>query len=386
MATIDLPTTAGTSTGSVVTASGDTVNYTVTLQGTITAGPASQPNDIRLSGANTSSENIVLQLDTPVNDLSFGIVNVDQTPFWDDRVIIQAFDADDNPVAISFTSTGALVPHTIYSDGSNGTLDYEANAGSGPASFETITFGPGVTRVVLNLTAGDTRPPASIIVSDFTFISVLCMARDTMISTDQGEVAVQDLTPGMMVRTQDNGYQPIRWIGSRRLDRIDLAVKAKLKPIRISAGALGEGLPKSDLVVSPQHRILLRSRIAQRMFKQAEILVAAQQLLAVPGIEIVEDCESVEYWHFMMDRHEIVQANGALAESLLPGIEALKAVPTEALEEIFQIFPELRDREAAKHVEHARYVPAGHKSRKLVERAGATGRPLVEDVWHADTF
>lgn len=385
MATIELPTTEGTSTGSVVTASGDTVNYTVTLSGTIADGSIFLPGGgIRLGGANLTSENVVMDLDTPVNDLSIIVSGVDQSPFHDDRVIIQAFDADGNPVAISFTNNAT---YTIYSDGSNGTLDYEADpGGSTPLEIETVTFGPGVARVVLNLTAGASRPPAIIYVSDFTFISVLCMARDTMISTDQGEVAVQDLTPGMMVRTQDNGYQPIRWIGSRRLDRIDLAVKAKLKPIRISAGALGEGLPKSDLVVSPQHRILLRSRIAQRMFKQAEILVAAQQLLAVPGIEIVEDCESVEYWHFMMDRHEIVQANGALAESLLPGIEALKAVPTEALEEIFQIFPELRDREAAKHVEHARYVPAGHKSRKLVERAGATGRPLVEDVWHADTF
>jgi hypothetical protein len=47
---------------------------------------------------------------------------------------------------------------------------------------------------------------------------------------------------------------------------------------------LGPGVPARPLHVSPQHRILLRNRVAQRMFGAAEVLVAAKALLDLPGV------------------------------------------------------------------------------------------------------
>lgn len=98
----------------------------------------------------------------------------------------------------------------------------------------------------------------------------------------------------------DNGYQPVRWIGARQLTAAELADGPHLRPIRIRAGALGAGYPETDLTVSPQHRILLRSKVAQRMFGTSEVLVAAKQLLAVTGVDICNDAQGVEYWHFLM--------------------------------------------------------------------------------------
>ncbi|KRW97185.1 hypothetical protein AQY21_05000 [Paracoccus sp. MKU1] len=101
-------------------------------------------------------------------------------------------------------------------------------------------------------------------------------------------------------------------------------------------------MPTGDLVVSPQHRILARSHIAQTMFGTAEVLVAAKQLLALDGIEIAEDLSEVEYYHILFDHHEIVFSNGAETESLYTGAEALRVVGPAAAQEILALFPELR--------------------------------------------
>ena len=103
--------------------------------------------------------------------------------------------------------------------------------------------------------------------------------------TDRHPGARITLAEGDLVRTLDHGLQPVRWVGARRLSAAELAAAEKLRPIRIRAGALGPGTPRADLLVSPQHRVLVRSRIAQRMFGTDEVLVAAKQLLQIDGID-----------------------------------------------------------------------------------------------------
>ncbi|SMO68796.1 Hint domain-containing protein [Paracoccus laeviglucosivorans] len=194
-------------------------------------------------------------------------------------------------------------------------------------------------------------------------MGIPCFCRGTTILTDRGEIAVQDLRVGDMVQTRDNGLQPVRWIGSRALDRVDLALAPRLQPIRIRAGALGAGLPAADLLVSPQHRVLVRSAIAQRMFGADEVLVAAKQLTAMDGIEALS-VDQVEYFHILFDRHEIIVSNGAETESLYTGPEAMKALGQSACDEIFTLFPELRDMPAT----GARPFVSGGKARNMAER------------------
>ncbi len=205
-----------------------------------------------------------------------------------------------------------------------------------------------------------------------------CFARGTLIQTEDGPVAVEDLRAGMKVITRDHGAQDVRWIGSRVLCAKSLAVNPNLRPIRISAGALGQGLPERDLVVSPQHRILVRSKIAQKMFGCAEVLVAAKQLLQIDGIDVAHDLESVEYFHILFDRHEIVLSEGAETESLYTGTEALKSVGASAREEIFAIFPELRERAEDEQPAGARLLASGRTGRKLAVRHAQHHKPLVQ--------
>ncbi|MFB9222928.1 Hint domain-containing protein [Paracoccus cavernae] len=206
-------------------------------------------------------------------------------------------------------------------------------------------------------------------------LGIPCFARGTMIRCASGrQVAVEDLAVGQLVQTRDHGLRPIRWVGSRKLSAADLDEAPKLQPIRIAAGALGFDTPSTDLMVSPQHRILVRSAIAQRMFGAPEVLVAARQLLGVEGISVAE-VDSVEYFHILFDSHEILISNGAETESLFTGSEALKSVGPAAREEIFTLFPALREGELPVP---ARPFAQGRRAKHMAERHIRNAHPLLD--------
>jgi hypothetical protein len=210
---------------------------------------------------------------------------------------------------------------------------------------------------------------------DITTVTFPCFTRGTMIETANGLRAVEALNVGDMILTADNGMQPIRWIGSRKLPAAALALNEKIRPVRIRQNALGANIPSQDLLVSPQHRILVKSRIAQKMFNTDEVLVAAKHLCQIEGIDIAEDVQGVEYFHILFDCHELVMSNGAQTESLYTGAEALKSVSQAARDEIFEIFPELQDRNYSPV--SARYLASGRTGRKLAVRHLQNVKPLV---------
>ena len=198
--------------------------------------------------------------------------------------------------------------------------------------------------------------------------TVICFAAGTKILTKDGEVAVEHLVLGDLVLTRDNGYQPIRWIGSNRLSQEVLLKMPHLRPIRIKAGVLGSGRPSADLLVSPQHRILVSSRVAQRMFGEREVLIGAKHLTILPGVDVDQALGEVEYWHFLLDAHQVVYSNDTPSESLFTGPEALKAVSQEARAEILQLFPDLAEVDHAALPVPARLLIPGRKARQLVLR------------------
>ncbi|WP_456320286.1 Hint domain-containing protein [Paracoccus liaowanqingii] len=182
-------------------------------------------------------------------------------------------------------------------------------------------------------------------VEDFTAenTGVTCFTRGTRILTPRGEVAIEDLAQGDLAVTLDAGAQPILWIGHRTLSADKLKARPHLQPVRIPASTLGRGLPHRDLTVSPQHRILIRSRIAERMFGQVEVLVAAKHLVGTEGIAVIDDRRPVDYWHVMFKTHQVIRSEGATTESLFTGPEALKSVSDESRREIMELLPQLQD-------------------------------------------
>ena len=196
---------------------------------------------------------------------------------------------------------------------------------------------------------------------------VTCFTDGVMITTQSGEMPVQQLRVGDLVRTRDHGVQPIRWIGRART-----AAKGAMAPVCISAGALGGDFPRVDLVVSQQHRIVIRSKIVRRMTGASEVFVAAKTLLALDGVNLVHDTDDVTYYHLLLDQHEVIYANGMPTESLMTGKQALYAIGLGSVLEIMTLFPSLIHTAG----QPARPIVKGPKIANLITRHVKNGVPL----------
>jgi len=204
---------------------------------------------------------------------------------------------------------------------------------------------------------------------------ILCLTAEAMVETANGTRPAGTLQAGDSVVCAANGPQPLCQVFQRKITAEELESDERLRPVCISAGALGEGLPRQDLRVSRQHRMLIRSPIVQRMFDEAEVLVAAHRLTCVPGVYVDMDADEVSYVHLLFARHQVIFANGAPTESLFPGAETLKTLPEEAVAELRLIFPQLVDDKAT--FPSARLIPPGARQRQLIARHAKNAKPLL---------
>ena len=169
---------------------------------------------------------------------------------------------------------------------------------------------------------------------------VPCFTPDALIQTLSGPVAMGKLRRGDRVLTRDDGWQAIRWIGQRSLSADQLAALPQLRPIRIKAHALGCGVPARDLLLSPQHRVLLASARCELQFGEQEVLAAAQHLCHLPGISRIAP-HALTYMHLLFDRHQIILSDGCWSESFHPGDGAMAGLPEGQRAELLTLFPEL---------------------------------------------
>lgn len=202
-----------------------------------------------------------------------------------------------------------------------------------------------------------------------------CFTPGALIETASGPRLVEVLQPGDAILTRDGSYQRLAQVLRSHVTAADLAKAPNLRPIRITQGALGQGLPAQDLLVSPQHRMVVSSAIAERMIGTTEVLVAATRLTALPGIFVDETVAEVTYLHLVFGRHEIIFADGAATESLFTGPEALKSVPPEARAELLAIYPDLNTPNVTPRPALA--IPKGRHQHDLVARHAKSRQPLT---------
>lgn len=153
-------------------------------------------------------------------------------------------------------------------------------------------------------------------VSPNTFMDVsdlgpACFVTGTRIATPDGPRRIETLAIGDPVLTRDAGAQPILWIGQRTS-----VADGDHAPVRIGKGALGN---RADLLVSPQHRMLIDGWRAELFFGQDEVLVAAKHLVAGNDLINVQPQPTVDYMHLLLDGHQVIWAEGTPCESLDPG-------------------------------------------------------------------
>ena len=350
---------------------GTHVPLSITDSGT-TINSVNQTNNINLYNDNTSDQfntemdgfTVTMTLTIPVNvgvvnSIRIGVADVADSSY-DSNLLIAANSVQTELVAIqdyvtmqdSTTKTVDVLGNDINNT-SGGTLEITHINGIPVTVGQTITLATG-QQVTLNAdgtfditTDSDFETSSftyevqavdgsgNVLETDVGFVTVEtipCFVAGSLIDTVDGPRAVETLTAGDMVLTRDDGAQPLRWIGKRSVPAI-----GKMAPICIRQNALGE---HGELMVSPLHRVLVKDALAELMFGDAEVLIAAKDLVNDHSIRPVEGGE-VEYVHLMFDRHQVVTSDGLATESFLPGPQTTKSFEDEIVEEITTIFPEL---------------------------------------------
>jgi Ca2+-binding RTX toxin-like protein len=160
---------------------------------------------------------------------------------------------------------------------------------------------------------------------------VVCFTSGTAIMTPTGEVLIDELRPGDMVNTLDNGPQPIAWIGRRDVTKMELAAQETLRPIMIKKSVLGA---KRDIFVSRQHGMLINGDNFARAIHLADYL---------PGVRIAHGKKKVTYIHLMFDAHQIIFAEGMPSESFFPGPQALAMMASHEFKKLVSSFPQLEN-------------------------------------------
>ena len=153
---------------------------------------------------------------------------------------------------------------------------------------------------------------------DATDLPPACFAPGTLIETADGPRPIEELEEGDLVRTRDAGLQPILWI-SRRVEQC----RPDALPVRICKGALGND---RDLIVSPQHRMLISGWRAEMVFGADEVFAAARHLRNGDTIHDLP-CEEITYLHLLLPDHGVIYAEGIPTESFDPGGELARSDP-----------------------------------------------------------
>jgi Hint domain len=142
-----------------------------------------------------------------------------------------------------------------------------------------------------------------------------CFLKGTKILTADGERKIEDLAVGDLLPTMFGGLRPVQWIGRYPIKKSDPSkpwVKDAL-PIRIARSALGPELPHADLYVTGYHSLLIDG-------------VLAPAATLINGTTIVRDEEreydELEYFHVKLESHDVIYAEGVLAETLLEVTES----------------------------------------------------------------
>lgn len=357
--------TADGSVGYTVYSNVNTLTRTNTYQGAQVSADGSQNVEVTFEQPVVG---VTVKFDRSNSGETYN-VNIDGVEV-DLQTLIDSGDATFTTVIVG---TDPVQPgtHVISDGGVTSTGSYDNNS----LGFVTFNIPVGTIKV---FGSGGTASNWDLIEIGIDSVSsaVMCFVGGTELQTPDGPHNVCDLRAGDRVTTQAGIARTIIAVKARHLRPLDLHRETRLLPIRIAAGALGGGLPTQDLLVSRQHRLLVASRIAQRVCGHHEVLIPAYLLVGLRGITVARAIRTVSYYHIRLACHDIVLANGAPAETLFVGPMSAAVLQDED----DTLLPEVCVSDDQPAMTPARpFVTAKH-ARKIVAAHLKHHRPVLETL------
>jgi hypothetical protein len=309
---VQISTNSGASfsnTGTVL-ADGGVVTMTGSVDGAGRWGMA-DGGTIEINGAVPSQSTLFDFIDGS-NDL----LKLDQVGTFQGDVV--EFGSGDT-VDVGLLNVGTIVVASTGAADGTDTLTLEDGSGSPLASFlmtpfsTAFPFTTGTFAVQGNGDAGDFQFTPSGAGGDTVMTvadAVACFMEGTLISTEHGEVPVEELVVGQCVHAVVGGKPaPIIWIGHRTIDCSRHPQPKQVWPVRITAGAFGRGKPSRDLYLSPDHAVYVEDALIP-----VKYLINGSSIVQVPRAKVT-------YYHVELPQHDVVLANGMHAESYLAGAD-----------------------------------------------------------------
>lgn len=183
---------------------------------------------------------------------------------------------------------------------------------------------------------GVTRPAPATAVFEQAFAA---LARGTLITTTAGPVAVEDLMPGDLLQTREDGPQQLLWIGMMTLFPASMPGQGDCPgPIRIPADSFGPGRPANDVVLGPYARLLHRAGASGTSCDGASVYAPLAEMIDGHSAIRLSPATPVQVYHLGLRRHATICAAGLHLESFHPG-RALQTLGEDMLGLYLDLFP-----------------------------------------------
>jgi len=205
----------------------------------------------------------------------------------------------------------------------------------------------------------------------------VCFVAGTLIETPAGPVPVESLKAGDAVMLADGRSKRLLMVAHSHFTQAQMMRDAARQPVCLPAGSLGPSRPSQDLWVSRMHRMALHGWEVEMLSSHESAFACAAHVAPTQEAGATRWSDGVHYVHLLMDRHEVLVANGAEAESLFLGEQAMRSLGPEARAEVEVLFDR---RPALKTAFKSTALPElkAHEARTWAKMAA--GQPVFRDL------
>ena len=169
------------------------------------------------------------------------------------------------------------------------------------------------------------------------------LARGALVSTAQGQVAVEDLVPGMIVNTVDQGPQVLQWVGSYDMSPREAQTNDRARMFRVAADAFGLNKPNQDMMLAPRAHILLHDAACKPMFGLDKAFAPVRAFEDGISVVSVAPMSAVSLFNIAFERQATILVNGIEVESYHPGPYGETLVDDEMMYALLRLFPHVRN-------------------------------------------